>query len=280
MEVCSKTIETTYFEEDILVLRKAVEKDCGIAFVANGSFLPIAAKQLQGHETAHLVPFKSPTCYEKEYILPHHGSIRGMLIPQGVTVIVGGGFHGKSTLLNALKIGALNREMGTGCDFVVSSTNTLSIRSEDARYVGGVDISPFIADLPPAAGVLPTLFCTDCASGSTSMAANIIEAIEVGAEVFLLDEDTCASNFLIRDSRMRALVAHEPITPFIYRVNGLYKQLGISTVIVIGGAGDWLDVQDHTIMMDNYLVSDVTAKALSISKVSQMHSFKYLFIKR
>ena len=145
--------------------------------------------------------------------------------------------------------------------------DAVSIRAEDGRFVGGVDISAFISDLPAAAKIDPNQFATRCASGSTSMASNIIESIEIGAAAMLLDEDTCASNFLIRDSRMRSLVAHEPITPFIYRVNSLYGQLGISTIVVIGGAGDWFDVQDHTVMLDNYVMSDVSARARSISKV-------------
>ena len=144
--------------------------------------------------------------------------------------------------------------------------NSIGIRSEDGRFVSGVNISPFIDNLPDAAAIDPRNFSTTSASGSTSMAANIMEFMELSPQLFLLDEDTCASNFMIRDSRMRSMIANEPITPLIYRVNALYKQKDISSIVVIGGSGDWFDVQDTTIMMDNYRCLDMSKRARSISK--------------
>jgi hypothetical protein len=201
-----------------------------------------------------------------EFDLPHRGKITGMLIPKGVTVITGGGYHGKSTILNAIKMGVYNKISGDGREFVVTNSQAIAIRSEDGRYVSGVDISPFIDNLPVVTKIDPSNFSSNSASGSTSMAASVIESMEFQPELFLLDEDTCASNFMIRDSRMRSMISNEPITPFIYRVNSLYKQKGISTIVVIGGSGDWFDVQDTTIMMDNFKCEDATKKAISICK--------------
>jgi hypothetical protein len=213
------------------------------------------------------IPFQSPKSLEAKVQLPHAGEVSGMLIVAGVTIIAGGGFHGKSTLLKAISAGAFFKVPGDGREFVVSDAGTQMVRAEDGRFVSHVDVTPFIANLPAAGAQLnPLQFCTQAASGSTSQAANVVEAIHAGARVLLLDEDTSAGNFLVRDSRMRALVRAEPIVPFIYRVKGIHAQLGISTMIVIGGCGDWLDVHDTALLMENYSCLDVTKRAHGISK--------------
>ena len=253
--------------EDQCTLRNMLHEKGGVCFVANNSILPRAG----GSDDRPLaddkvVSFISPSTLSTDFILPHHGLITGMLIPRGITVITGGGYHGKSTILRAISFGIYNKIPGDGREFVVTVTNSIGIRSEDGRFVSGVNISPFIDNLPDAAAIDPRNFSTTSASGSTSMAANIMEFMELSPQLFLLDEDTCASNFMIRDSRMRSMIANEPITPLIYRVNALYKQKDISSVVVIGGSGDWFDVQDTTIMMDNYRCLDMSKRARSISK--------------
>jgi predicted ABC-class ATPase len=192
-------------------------------------------------------------------------SISGLGIPKGVTLIVGGGYHGKSTLLRALERGVYPHIPGDGREYVVTSSDTVKIRAEDGRRVEQVDISPFISDLPYGRSTIA--FSTDDASGSTSQAANIIEAIEVGAKVLLLDEDTSATNFMVRDARMQALVhkENEPITPFLDRVRELYDLLGVSTILVMGGSGDYFDVADTVIMMRDYLPYDVTDSAKNVA---------------
>lgn len=159
-----------------------------------------------------------------------------MGIPQGITLIVGGGYHGKSTLLRALERGVYNHIPGDGRHQVVTLPTAMKVRAEDGRSVAGVDISPFIGSLPQ--GKSTRQFSTPNASGSTSQAANIMEALEAGAQVLLVDEDTSATNFMIRDRRMQALIAkdREPITPFIDKVRQLYTDYGISTVLVMGAA--------------------------------------------
>ena len=108
-------------------------------------------------------------------------------------------------------------------------------------------------------------FLTPNASGSTSQAANIAEALEVGTSLLLVDEDTSATNFMIRDERMRELVHKEPISPFIDLVRPLHRTLGVSTVVVVGGVGDYLDVADRVILMEDYEPSDVTPRAREIT---------------
>ncbi|TDH74272.1 hypothetical protein CCR75_006349 [Bremia lactucae] len=254
-------------------------KDVGlVGFVRDGAILPrqSGASDLPLDQN-QAVLFKSPKSLSRSFLLPHCGNITGMGILQGVTLFVGGGFHGKSTLLKALEVGVYNHVPHDGREFVVMDPNSVKIRSEDSRSVVCTDISAFIDNLPFKQDT--THFSTADASGSTSQAANIVEALEVGATTLLIDEDTCATNFMIRDGKMQQLVAKdkEPITPFISKVQALYRQHNVSSVLVIGGAGDYFSVADHVIMMDSYEPRDVTVEAKRIAsehrEVSQIADF-------
>jgi predicted ABC-class ATPase len=263
--------------EDADALRARLPELGLVAFVADGSILPrrsgVDDRPLQANR---VVPFRSPASLQVKITLPHAGEIPGMGIPTGVTLIVGGGYHGKSTLLAALELGVYNHVPGDGRERVVADPTAVKIRAEDGRRVEGVDIRPFINHLPNQ--IDAAAFRTDNASGSTSQAANIIEALEVGARLLLLDEDTCATNLMIRDARMQALVekSGEPITPFIDRVRQLAHHplipageddlsAGVSSILVLGGSGDYFDVADTVIRMDHYLPYDVTAEAKEIA---------------
>jgi predicted ABC-class ATPase len=236
-----------------------------VAFIANGSMLPresgISTKALRGGKT-----FVSPKELEVEFNTQSKGKIYGMGIKKGITLIVGGGYHGKSTLLKALELGVYNHIEGDGREFVITDESALKVRAEDSRCVTKTDISLFISNLPNGRDTVE--FYTENASGSTSQAANIIEGIESGAKVLLIDEDTSATNFMMRDDLMQKLVSKEkePITPFIEIARPLYKQKGISTIIVVGSCGDFFDIADCVIQMDNYETVDVTEKAKALSE--------------
>jgi predicted ABC-class ATPase len=251
---------------DQAALRRQLPEMGLVAFVADGSVLPresgASDLPLKGE---NVVPFRSPPEYKVSVNLPHRGRISGMGIPRGVTLIVGGGYHGKSTLLRAIERGVYNHIPGDGRELVITVPDAVKIRAEDGRSVVGVDISGFINNLP--FGKDTRNFSTANASGSTSQAANIVEALEAGTELLLLDEDTSATNFMIRDGRMQRLVAREmePITPFIDRVRDLLDNFNTSTVLVVGGSGDYFEVADYVIMMHNYLPRDVTARAREIA---------------
>ncbi len=253
--------------EDADALRSRLSDLGFVAFVADGSVLPrrsgIDPRPAEG---AGVVPFRSPERFRVAVTLPNRGAITGMGIPKGISLIVGGGYHGKSTLLRALELGIYNHIPGDGREFVVTSPGTVKIRAEDGRRIEKVDISPFITNLPTGADT--TSFSTEDASGSTSQAANIIEALEAGADVLLIDEDTSATNFMIRDHRMQELVSKdmEPITPFIDKVRHLHQEYGVSTVLVIGGSGDYFDVADYVICMTAYIPVDMTAEAHAIAE--------------
>ncbi|MEM7343106.1 MAG: ABC-ATPase domain-containing protein [Chloroflexota bacterium] len=259
--------------EDADVLRDQLPDLGLIAFIANGAILPrrsgIDDRPLQSNG---VVPFQSPESLQVEVTLLHAGIVTGLGIPQGVTLIVGGGYHGKSTLLTAIERGVYNHIPDDGRELVVTDPTAVKIRAEDGRRVEGVDIRPFINNLPNQASA--ATFRTDNASGSTSQAANIIEALEVGTRVLLLDEDTCATNLMIRDARMQTLVekSGEPITPFIDRVRQLADAKtanpavdGVSSILVLGGSGDYFDVADTIIRLDTYIPRDVTAEAKQIA---------------
>ncbi len=254
-----------YTIEDAEYLRGLLLEHGLVGFVADGSVLPRASgvedTPMKGPQ---VVPFQSPPEMRVSFDLPNRGQITGMAIPEGVTLITGGGYHGKSTLLEAVQAGVYNHIPGDGREFVVTRDDAIKIRAEDGRAVRAVDISAFIGGLPSRADT--TAFSTENASGSTSQATNIMEAIEMGAGVLLIDEDTSATNFMLRDRRMQALLPKEfePITPFIDRVRDLYEKMKVSTVLVVGGAGDYLDVAHKVIAMINYRAKDYTKKAREV----------------
>lgn len=233
-----------------------------VAFVAGGAVLPRESGASDRPLKQGAVPFRSPEEFGIEVDLPNRGKVFGMGIPEGVTLVAGGGFHGKSTLLSALAWGVYDHAPGDGREYVVARGDAVKVRAEDGRSVAGVDISAMIGDLP--GGRSTGHFSTPNASGSTSQAANIAEALEIGTSLLLVDEDTSATNFMIRDERMRELVRREPITPFIDLVRPLHRSLGVSTVVVVGGVGEYLDVADRVILMEDYEPSDATRQARDV----------------
>ncbi|MXX11767.1 MAG: ABC-ATPase domain-containing protein [Nitrospira sp. SB0677_bin_15] len=244
-----------------------------VAFIADGSILPRSSGASDHPLSREQVqPFRAPDSLRVSIPIPHPvsqdgglvHSLTGCGIPKGVTLIVGGGYHGKSTVLRALERGVYPHVPEDGREYVVTTERAVKIRAEDGRSIERMDIGGFINNLPY--GQDTTQFSTDNASGSTSQAASILEAIEVGTTALLLDEDTSATNFMVRDARMQALVhnEHEPITPFVDRVRELYERHGVSTVLVMGGCGDYFDVADTVIAMQDYQPRDVTEDAKRI----------------
>ncbi|MDD9180705.1 MULTISPECIES: ABC-ATPase domain-containing protein [Aliivibrio] len=248
---------------DQVALRRQLAEHNLVAFVANGSILPrIAGNNDRPMKDA--IPFQSPASLEVELSTPNRGLIKGMGIPKGITLIVGGGFHGKSTLLNALERSIYDHIPGDGREYIVTEESTTKIQAEDGRCVHNLNLSNYINHLPM--GKDTTCFSTQDASGSTSQAAWLQESLEAQAKTLLIDEDTSATNFMIRDERMQALVNNgaEPITPLVDRIGQLRDELDVSTILVMGGSGDYLDVADTVIQMHDYQAVDVTVKAKEV----------------
>ena len=257
--------EWTRTVEDAAALREALTEGGWVGFVADGAVLP-RRSGVDDRPLSGAVPFRSPPSLRVELPTPNAGPVTGMGIPEGVTLIVGGGFHGKSTLLSALARGVYDHRPGDGRERVVTDPAAVAVRAEDGRSTAGVDLSPFIGDLPFEHD--NAFFCTGHASGSTSQAAAIVEALEAGTRCLLVDEDTAATNFMIRDGRMQQLVAREqePVRPFIDRVRQLHEEAGVSTVLVMGGTGDYFGEADTVIAMERYEPRDVTGRAHAIAR--------------
>lgn len=246
--------------EDQAYIREQLDPMGLCAFVADGAILP-RESGVSGRPMKDAVRFQSPESLSVTLTLPHHGKLTGMGIKKGITLIVGGGYHGKSTLLKALETGVYNHIAGDGREYVITDDTAMKIRAEDGRSIRDVDISMFIHDLPNGRDTVS--FYTEDASGSTSQAANVIEAMEAGTRAFLIDEDTSATNFMIRDELMQRVIHREmePITPFIERIRELYENYGISTVIVAGSSGAYFHIADSIIQMDRYVPKDITVRA-------------------
>ena len=241
-------------------IRDALSERGLAAFVADGSILPresgVSARPMRG-----AVPFISPKSLKVTMELPNGKSISGMGIRKGITLIIGGGYHGKSTLLKALEMGVYDHIRGDGREFVITDPTAVKIRAEDGRSVRGTDISMFISNLPNRKDT--KAFYTEDASGSTSEAANVIEALSMGAGLLLIDEDTCATNFMVRDALMQQVVSRdrEPITPFIEKMRGISEDLKTSIVLVAGSQGEFFHTADTILLMDNYVPVDITEEA-------------------
>ncbi|EKQ71077.1 putative ATPase of the ABC class [Leptolyngbyaceae cyanobacterium JSC-12] len=256
--------------EDADWLRSQLAEQGLVAFIADGAMLP-RRSGVDDRPLPNGIPFKAPDALRVEFACPNCGKVTGMGIPAGITLIVGGGYHGKSTLLHAIERGVYNHIPGDGREFVITHPTAVKIRAEDGRSVANVDISPFINHLP--LGRSTTQFSTENASGSTSQAATIMEALEAGTKLLLVDEDTSATNFMIRDRRMQALISKdkEPITPFIDKVRQLFTEHGVSTILVMGGSGDYFDVADTVIAMQDFQPHDVTHQAKAIAQQYTTH---------
>lgn len=254
-----------FLAEDQHFIRDEMKKQDIVAFLADGSILP-RESGVSDRPLKDGIPFHSPETMAVTFQLPHKGNLRGMGIRKGITLIVGGGYHGKSTLLKALERGVYDHIAGDGREYVITDETALKLRAEDGRKITNTDISLFINHLPN--GKDTRRFCTLDASGSTSQAANIVEGIESGSRLLLIDEDTSATNFMVRDELMQKIVAREkePITPFLERAKDLYEKAGISTILVVGSCGSYFHVADKVIQMDSYQAVDITDETKEIIK--------------
>ena len=263
IELCE---DQQYIREQLLALGLC-------AFLANGSILP-RQSGVSDRPMQEAVAFQSPASMEVTLDLPNRGPVTGMGIPKGITLFVGGGYHGKSTVLQALQYGVYNHIGGDGRELVITDESAWKLRSEDGRSVTGVDISPFIRQLPGRRDTRH--FSTEDASGSTSQAANLMESMESGSTLLLIDEDTSATNFMIRDKLMQQVVApeEEPIIPFIERVRSLYEDFGISSVIVAGSSGSYFHVADTVVQMKEYVPYDITGRAKEAAAAFPVFSTK------
>ncbi len=265
-----KVAEVMHLAVDQQAIRQALKKQNLLAFIANGSILPRESGVKQGMMKG-AVAFISPESVAVELDLPYRGKIRGMAVEKGITLIVGGGYHGKSTVLQALERGVYNHVAGDGREYVITDESAIKIKAEDGRSVKKVDISPFIRNLPNKKDTKS--FFTEDASGSTSQAAIVIESIEAGTSALLIDEDTSATNFMVRDELMKRVIANdkEPIIPFLERARELHQKFNVSTIMVAGSSGSYFHIADRIIQMDEYVPKDITTFAKEVASEYPNH---------
>jgi hypothetical protein len=240
------------------MLQNRLDSQGLVAFVGDGSLLPRESGISDLPARFKVVPFKAPEELSVVVDLPNAGRIRGMGIKPGITALIGGGYHGKSTLLNALAKAVYPHIPGDGREQVVTDPSSVLICAEDGRSIKGLDISSFISNLPQELN--PKNFTTDNASGSTSEAATIVESVLADAKLLLIDEDSSAANFLIRDRHMRELIPEDPITPLFDRVRELHEKFGVSTMIIAGGSSNYLGCADQVVAMREYIPDDMTSQ--------------------
>ena len=259
-------------------IRKFMEERGLCAFIADGSILPREGDTGSPLESA--IPFMSPIELRTEIPFASGEKIIGMGIRKGITVITGGGYSGKSTLLDAIEQGIYHHIPGDGREYVLTDREALKVDAEDGRMVESVNLTPFFRKL----GGEETMerFCTGHASGSVSQAANIVEAVCGGAKLLMIDEDKSATNFLIRDRNMRRIVPNEPIIPFTDRVEELYEECGVSSILVIGGSSAYLAYADTVILMDQYVPQIITSRVqeLAIEKVREAGKAEWMESRR
>lgn len=242
----------TYRNE--LLIREYLKNKNYQVFVANGSILP--RYSTTSTPLANSVPFVSPVSLEEEIELANGEKIKGMLIKSGITIIAGGGYSGKSTLLDSIELGIYNHIPGDGREYVITNANSLRTDSEDGRVVYNVNIRPFFNHIPNNSDLSD--FTTSHASGSVSQATNIIEAINANVDLLLIDEDKSATNFMIKDRIMREIVSEETIIPFTDRLLEL-KNMKKSIITVIGGSSEYLKYADTVLLMENYIANDISS---------------------
>ena len=223
-------------------------------FIPNNSILPRESSISQKPLT-NAIPFISPKELEVCIDLPSGKHVCGMALPEGIIVITGGGYQGKTTLLESIQDGIYNHVLGDGREYVVSRRYTVVVRAEDGRIVNNVDISNFIKELPSSD---PSNFRSLKASGSTSMAASISEYLELGVELLLIDEDTSATNLLFKDEIMDKVITNEPIRPLSLLAKELVLKSNTSLIIVTGASSSFLPKANRVILMDRYIPKDIT----------------------
>lgn len=248
--------------EDYLALRAQLPALGLVAFLGDGAVLPRETPWGDGPLRGGLAqPLRAPDELAVTVTLPHRGAVRGLGIPRGVTLVTGGAFAGKSTLLAAVARGVYPHVPGDGRELVATVPDAVALRAEPGRRIERVDVSALVRTMPGRFDT--TALSTDRAGGTLSVAASLVEALEVGTGLLLFDEDDLPAAFLTRDARMQALVPapRDPLVRLVDVVRPLWEDLGISSVVATAGLGDFLDVADTVLVMEGFQPQAATAAA-------------------
>ena len=250
--------------EDADRLRQHLGASGSVCFVADGALVTrIDGQDAPDYE--RLSPVEIDETLVEEVEVPHGGAIRGLAIPNGLTLILGESNSGRVDIMDAIAQGIYNHVPGDGREHVVTVADAVNIRSEVGRSIQQVDISPFASSL--ADGGNPAAYSAKSAGSFTSQAASTVEALEAGARVLLFDEHSSSSTFLSSDTRVSSLLGESSRNTMAARARQMVDELGIS-MIVAGSSliAEFIPIADKVLKVENFCVSDITeqAKALDI----------------
>jgi predicted ABC-class ATPase len=243
-------------------LRQHLNASGQVAFLAEGSLLDRAElSDLPDYE--HAVPLGLADGLGEPVDTPYAGTVNGLVVPSGLTVILGEADGGRIELMDALAQGIYNHVNGDGREHCVTVPDAVEIISEPGRSVQNVDLSAFYRE-----DVSKQHFSSDWADSFDSQAASLMEALEAGSRVLLIDEQTSCPTFLGTDSRLDEVLGEPSHISLAARARQMVDELGIS--IVIAGSNlvaEYIPVADTVLQVSQSVVSDVTAvtKELDVS---------------
>ncbi len=245
-------------------IRKYLKDNDYVCFIKNGSILPREKENNVSKTDA--TPFQAPSTMEYTIKLKSGEILTGMVIAKGLTVITGGGYSGKTTIIDAIESGIYNHVEGDGREYVITEETALKVYAEDGRVVNNLDMSPFFKQEISEESIED--FSTEHASGSVSQAANIIEAVYAGSKLLLIDEDKSATNFMVRDKIMRKIINNEPIIPLTDRIDELTKKMNIAVIMVIGAISEYFNYADKILLTEDYKLYDISD---NVEKTDKIH---------
>jgi len=235
-----------------------------VSFVGEGSLL---AREQDSDlpDYDRFIPFEvaEATCTEIE--VPNAGKVTGLGISAGLTVVLGDAANGRKDFMSALAAGVFNHIPGDGREGVVTVSDAVQIAADRGRNVQEVNITPFLSESEYGN---PASFSTPAADSFISQAASVIEALEVGARVLIVDENSSAPAFLTTDARIAGLLGSTPRTSLAQRARQIVDELGIS--LIVGGenlVAEYIPVADTVLKVEGFQVTDITeqAKALNLA---------------
>ncbi len=251
--------------EDADQLRQHLGASGQISFVAEGALLTrIKSEDTPDYE--RLIPLEVDDSLIDEVEVPHAGTVRGLGIPHGLTLILGESNGGRVDLTEAIAQGIYNHVPGDGRESVVTVADAVAIHSEAGRSIQQVDISAFATELLD--GGNPASYSCKSAGSFSSQAASTVEALEAGARVLLYDEHSSSSTFLSSDTRVSPLLGKSIRNSLASRARQMVDELGIS--IVVAGSSlvaEFIPIADKILRVENYRVSDITEEAKELDIV-------------
>jgi predicted ABC-class ATPase len=254
--------------EDADQIRQMLPTRGLVSFVGEGS-LPARLGDSDYPAFENTTPLTMDESLLVDVDTPNAGTVKGLGVPTGVTLIVGDEYSSRAALMRAIASGIYNHVPGDGREQVITVPDAVHVAAETGRSIQKVDISSMI---PAQSGVRSDAFSAEQADACSAQAAAMVEALEVGARALLFDESESSAAFLTQDTRLMGLMpeAGARVTPLSARARQLADDLGVS-IIVAGSASvaEFIPVADTILKIEAGRVSDVTdaAKKMDLNQL-------------